>query len=62
MFKFLAGMAAGWLGFTPEGRKVLSGVVRKATEEITTTLREQGILLDDDVPKAAMDDGHTTAQ
>lgn len=50
MVQLLAGIALGWMAFTPEGRKTANEVMNMAKGEIRKTLVDTGIMKEDDVP------------
>lgn len=47
MFRLLAGMALGWMAFTPEGKKMANSIAQKAMTEVNKTLKETGLIEDD---------------
>lgn len=51
MFRIIAGMALGWMAFTPEGKKLTNSIAKKAIDEVNKTLKENGII-EDDVPES----------
>lgn len=52
MFKLLAGMALGWMAFTPEGKKLTNSIAKKTIDEVNKTLKDTGIIEDDDVSES----------
>ena len=51
MFKFMLGMAMGWMTFTEEGKKTANEIGKRALHELDKTLHNAGILTDDEPKK-----------
>lgn len=47
MLRIIAGMALGWMAFTPEGKKITNSIAKKAIDEVSKTLKDTGIIEDD---------------